>query len=173
MSNLQTQVIEFMKLGGQSILERPAVPGDEIVRLRAALIAEEAVEALEALYGSVPEWEMMKSLVANVINVRAPRVNLPKFADALADMDYVSEGARLAFGIDGDSVALEVHRANLEKVNGQIMKSASGKIGKPTQWQPPDIEGVLQKQSNGALPNVGLVVKVADIAKPNWKGFDR
>ena len=109
-------------------------------------------EFLEALYGSQPEWEMCKSMVANVLLTKEPKVNLAEVADALGDLDYVVEGSRLAFGIDGESVADEIHRSNMLKVGGKVCE---GKQLKPLQWQKPDIEGVLMKQASGELPNVG------------------
>ena len=158
MSKLQSQVIAFHKLFGQDIAPSPSVPSKKVIDLRVRLIAEEAFEIFEALYGSYPEWEMCQSLIANVLLTKEPRVDLAKLADGFGDLDYVVEGARLAFGIDGESVADAIHAANVAKVGGKI--SETGKRLKPLQWQLPDIEGVLQKQATGELPNVGQRLEV-------------
>jgi predicted HAD superfamily Cof-like phosphohydrolase len=62
----------------------------------------------------------------------------------MADLDYVVEGTRLEFGIDGEPIAAEVHRANMAKTEGPV--APDGKRLKPPGWTPPDIAGVLRKQ---------------------------
>lgn len=152
--SLQAQVIAFHKLFNQSIAPSPSVPNKKTIDLRVRLIAEEAFEIFESLYGQQPEWEMCKSMIANVLLQKEPKVDLVEFADGCGDLDYVVEGSRLALGIDGESVAAAIHEANMAKVGGKI--SETGKRLKPLQWQPPDIAGVLEKQARGELPNVGM-----------------
>lgn len=152
MSILQSQVIAFMREFNQDIAPSPSVPDKKIIDLRVRLIAEEAFELFKSLYGSQPEWAMCESLIANVLLQKEPKVNLAEFADACGDLDYVVEGARLAFGIDGDSVADAIQAANMAKVGGKT--GPDGKKLKPLQWSPPDIEGVLAKQASGEIPNV-------------------
>ncbi len=148
MSQLQRQVAAFHRLHNVPIvLAGPAVPEDEkIIRLRASLIAEELFEVMKAFFGDRQELHIAKKLVGDAIATKIPRVSLPELADGFADLDYVVEGSRLAFGIDGDPVAAEVHRANMEKVGGQVR--SDGKILKPKQWTPPDIERVLREQGD-------------------------
>jgi predicted HAD superfamily Cof-like phosphohydrolase len=68
-------------------------------------------------------------------------VDLPDFVDALGDIDYVIEGTRSVFGVDGAPIAAEIHRANMSKEpNGW------GKPAKPANWTPPDIEWELRRQ---------------------------
>lgn len=140
MSKLHDQVLEFHRKFGQPVVEKCAVPDDATVRLRLRLIAEEFFELLEAA-GVAPDQDQE---VSDAICIARLRVNLPAFVDALADLDYVIEGARIAFGVDGDPIADEVHRANMAKENGP--KRDDGKILKPPGWTPPDIEGELVKQ---------------------------
>jgi len=152
MSKLQSQVISFMQLFNQKIEPVPTIPEAGVVRLRVMLVVEEALELLEACFGQVPEKLLIEELVRNTMNAREPKVDLAAVADALGDLDYVSEGARLAFGIEGESVADAIHASNLEKVGGKVLEG--GKVGKPKQWTPPDIEGILFKQNSGELPTV-------------------
>jgi predicted HAD superfamily Cof-like phosphohydrolase len=72
---------------------------------------------------------------------------LAKIADDLGDIDYVVEGTRLEFGIDGASVAAEIHRANMSKRwdDGRF-HSENGKVVKSPFWTPPDIDAVLLRQ---------------------------
>lgn len=68
-------------------------------------------------------------------------VDTVEVADALADIDYVTQGAALTFGIPQDAVFDEVHRSNMAKVGGPVRED--GKKLKPEGWTPPDIAGVL------------------------------
>ena len=113
MSKLREQVEEFHRVFDQPIVDTPTVPPDERVRLRARLIAEEFFEVLEAMFAgrfSFPRGEVMK-----MIDQYTPMVKMVDLADGLADLDYVVEGARLEFGIDGGPIADEVHRNNIAK----------------------------------------------------------
>ena len=74
----------------------------------------------------------------------SPPAGIPAFADALADLDYVIEGTRLEFGIDGWPIAQAVHKSNMAKVGSKVRED--GKILKGPDWTPPDIAGELRKQ---------------------------
>lgn len=152
---LREQVIEFhkaMELPGTGDVG-PKTPSDERVRLRASLIAEEFFEAMDAIFsistaqGRVPLFGdlhvsfMSRLALAGPVNIR---IDMAALADGLADLDYVVEGTRLEFGIDGAPIAAEVHRANMAKVGGPIRDD--GKKLKPAGWTPPDIEGELRRQ---------------------------
>ena len=79
-------------------------------------------------------------------------VDMVEFADALTDLDYVIEGTRLTFGIDGRCMLAEVQRANMAKTNEALASAdASKRAGvvkaqKPPGWTPPDVAGVLKEQ---------------------------
>jgi predicted HAD superfamily Cof-like phosphohydrolase len=145
-SRLRDRVQEFHNAVGQPILAKPSVPSDERVRLRARLIAEEFFEVLEAMFSHADRNNIqdLHARVRGFIEGGWVQVDLPLLADGLADLDYVSEGTRLEFGIDGDPIAEEVHRANMAKTGAA--KRADGKIEKPPGWTPPDVAGELRKQ---------------------------
>lgn len=152
MSKLRKQVGEFHNANDQPILEKPQVPADDRIRLRLALIAEEFLELLVAALENDPRdpfviAEMMTEFREAVADATI-KVDLPKLADALADLDYVVEGTRLEFGIDGGPIANAVHAANMAKMgpDGKPLKDSNGKVRKPEGWQPPDIAGELRKQ---------------------------
>ena len=77
--------------------------------------------------------------------------NLPRIADALADLVYVALGTAHAYGIPFDDVFAEVQRANMEKARVDGAGDARSKRGhawdivKPEGWRPPDVKGVLQR----------------------------
>lgn len=184
---LHQMVRKFHEAGGIPIQHRPRVPDKERVRLRLRLIAEEFFELLAAceiwptyiVNDEVPGHEVnIAEFVKQCIDsdfASSDVVDLPKFADALADMDYINEGTRLEFGIWGESVLEEVHRANMAKFKtcgacegrgtlsspegydvplceickgrGYLRhKREDGKVVKPLGWTPPNIEHVLLEQ---------------------------
>lgn len=145
-TKLNQQVKEFHKLVGQPIGQFPGIPDDKTVRLRGRLVIEEAFEFLESLTTDYTAGtfrrirEEVKAMIANM----PVDVDLADAIDALADLDYVSEGSRVAFGVDGEPIADVVHRANMAKVAGGL--DEHGKAVKPEGWKPPDIEACLQAQ---------------------------
>lgn len=146
--SIRTNVEQFHRMMGLPVLDRPQVPPDDRVRLRLRLITEEFFELLSA---TVQPWQAepwlavkAKNVVLNWIANGLVAVDLPEFADALCDLDYVIEGTRLEFGIDGTPVLAEVQKANLAKKGGGVRED--GKVTKPEGWVPPDVAGVLRTQ---------------------------
>lgn len=144
MIDRQEQLIEFHLVMGQPIEPRPTVPSDDRVRLRAKLIAEEFFETMRAMFGHHSFIANAEWALGSVIDRSPTNVDLVELADGLADLDYVVEGTRLEFGIDGDSIAEEVHKTNMAKLNGPI--NADGKRLKPPGWTPPRIAMLLDLQ---------------------------
>lgn len=139
---LHDQVREFHEAFGLPIAERPVLPADDQMRLKARLIAEEFLETMDAIF---PGFKLsFEEVFEHLLGTGRIRADLAKLADGLADLDYVVEGMRLECGIPGAAVAAEVHRANMAKVDGP--RREDGKILKPEGWTPPDIKGVLHSE---------------------------
>jgi predicted HAD superfamily Cof-like phosphohydrolase len=152
-------VHDFHSKFGYPVCTVPHVPDDDVVRFRLALIAEEFIELLEASIVDNGALTLAKSFVMKSIRGEqdgvppAPvMVDLAELADAMADLDYVVEGTRLTFGIDGWPVLLEVQRANMSKENTALKAADAAKVAgttkaqKPEGWTPPDIAGELEAQ---------------------------
>lgn len=151
-TTLSGQVAAFMYALNQPVREKPGIPSDELVRLRAELILEEAFEYITACLDLSDVRDSVNDPIANYPSEmieairRAPiRVDLVKLADACADLDYVVTGARHTFGISGRQIADEVHYSNLLKLGGPV-DPKTGKVLKPKGWTPPDVEGCLREQ---------------------------
>jgi len=142
---LRQQVAEFHAAMNQVDPTTPTIPSEERVRLRAALIAEEFFETMEAMISN-DDLIKMKAHVLEICKHGFIRVNMPELADGMADLDYVVEGSRIEFGIVGEPIAAEVHRSNMAKFIGEPVWSSNGKRLKPAGWTPPDIAGELRKQ---------------------------
>lgn len=133
------QVREFHEAFDHPVRITPNADVAERV-LRMNLIQEEITELGEAL-----DLFWVEDDTGNVLwrayAYDSHEVNTVEVADALADIDYVVQGAALTFGIPHDAVFDEVHRSNMAKVGGPVR--ADGKKLKPEGWTPPDIAGVL------------------------------
>lgn len=145
---IREQVAEFHAAMDQKDPATPTIPSDERVRLRAALIAEEFFETMQAMFSRAERNNIddLHSKMMMLIKDGWVQVNMPELADGLADLDYVVSGTYLQFGIDSGPIAAEVHRSNMAKFIGEPVWAPNGKRLKPVGWTPPDIAGELKKQ---------------------------
>ncbi len=122
--NYEQLVLEFHKIYGLTIGERPELPADDVRDMRRALIMEELIEYIDA--------EDSDDLVA--------------IADALADMVYVCIGAAISYGIPFDAVFKEVQRSNMSKLNkhGMPIYRDDGKVMKGPNFTEPNIRSILE-----------------------------
>lgn len=140
--SIREQVMAFHKKFDVPIRDVPEIPSSDEIRLRLALVFEEAFEMAEAL-GFSPSvmHETMAELFAWTPDPSV--VDMIKFVDACGDVDYVVEGARQVFGVNGKPIADEIQRSNMAK---HKEKNSMGKITKPPGWTPPNIEKLLREQ---------------------------
>ena len=162
-TKLRAQVSEFHRMIDAPINTIPMVPTEDRIRLKLNLIMEEVLELLYAVYcrGDLRdafelregrrEFASIKQKVEVFLRYTKIDLDIADVANALANLDYVVESARLEFGINGLPIADEVHRAtwavyglNMAKAGG--FKRADGKYMKPEWWTPPDVAGELVKQ---------------------------
>lgn len=144
MKTLREQVIEFHRRFSQPIAPEPRIIDHKRIRLRARLISEEFLEVMHSMFIGREMFLNVENHLREACDRLPVRVAMPLLADGLADLDYVIEGTRLEFGIDGGPIAEEVHRANMSKVGGG--QRSDGKILKPDGFVPPDIESALRRQ---------------------------
>lgn len=144
---IDAQVREFHVVMGIENRETLGVPSPEIVRLRMCLVIEEAFEFVEACVCEEDRRatrEVLEVFLEAISKSVELDPDLVEIADALADLDYVVAGTRLAYGIPRKPVADEVHRSNMAKApDGKVYRDAHNKVSKPPGWTPPDIAGVL------------------------------
>lgn len=161
-STLARRVRSFHAKFGHPTRSTPQVPAEEEVRFRLALITEEYLELLH----SCLDLDALRPLgiheavgkLRNAINgehpyQRAPVVvDLPECMDACTDLDFVVEGTRAAFGVNGGQVLDAVFAANMAKDAVYVQDKDGFHMGrtvkptKPAGWAPPDIAGVLRAQ---------------------------
>jgi predicted HAD superfamily Cof-like phosphohydrolase len=137
------------------IAMNPIVPSFEIRKLRLALIIEEAKEYAEASgffdEASFALWtELQADLNKYKFIGECTEINMVEAADALADIDYVTAGANLAWGFPAFEIIKHVHESNMSKLgeNGQPIMREDGKIIKGPNYFKPDIRAILAKYVN-------------------------
>lgn len=176
---IRKQVLHFHMVSGQPVKFRPEIPSEDRVRARLTFMTEEFLELLRAALnadstGFIDDAERALMMAVRKVPLR---VNMPEFIDALGDIDFISEGTRLEFGVNGKPVAEAIYEANMAKFpiheackgagcdfkdydgrvaglpycmcrDGHLVYlRLDGKIGKPTGWEPPNIAGVLLAMS--------------------------
>ncbi len=164
------RVKAFHRRFGHPVGDRPRVPDDAQVRFRLSLITEEFLELLEAsgigyvTCGPGSDWDVFEEL-RNAIKTKPIKVDLPAFVDAQEDLDYVNEGTRIVFGVDGGPIAEAVQNANMAKDPAYVLAKDNhhragkfvelgdnkqldpkAKPTKPLGWKPPDVHALLDAQ---------------------------
>lgn len=117
-------VQEWMRAVGHPVASHPQdfVPAG-ITALMVTLLREESAEAIDAIEAG----------------------DLAHIAQELADVVVVANCAAAVFGLDLDRALDEVMRANNSKlVDGKAVRRADGKVLKGPNYQPPDMERVVE-----------------------------
>jgi predicted HAD superfamily Cof-like phosphohydrolase len=149
MDKMQRDVLKFHReVHGLPDRHSPALRN---TTFRAKLIAEEALETLEAMTGV--SWTVEPTHRVDrrdfdrgwdMEHVEGdPDQSIIQTLDGICDLIYVTLGAALEFGIDLEPFWDEVQRSNMEKKGGPVRES-DGKKLKPEGWTPPDLEETLR-----------------------------
>lgn len=138
-SQHQHRVEQFMRAAGQDVPDKPVIPDAATRLLRARLIFEEAMETIDALGCYLGDYGG-----AIVLNVMATP-DLGKIVDGCADLSVVLTGTLSACGVPDLPILREVDAANMRKFDGDAHRDPlTGKWIKPSDFKPPDIDGVLR-----------------------------
>lgn len=169
MTQEQNNVKEFMRTFGQATPDKPIIPDVMARGLRVKLLLEEVLELAEASGVLVRhDGAIISSNTASLNLEVSGDVDLVGVADALADIDYVNQGAAVAYGLNLEPFQTEVHRSNMTKLwkkeelnvaeangyeiipkdNGNyLVKNKDGKVVKSPSYSKADLKSVLEKQS--------------------------
>ena len=156
MKQNQEEVKEFMVAADQDVPDSPSVPSFEMRRVRVMLLLEEVLEFAEAAGVSVMIDENERDSVG-VVNVRHSKdffyvddgedaVDLTEVADGLCDIEYVNQGAGVAFGIDLEPCWDEVHDSNMSKFIDGHKDPETGKWIKGPSYRPANLEPIIDAQ---------------------------
>lgn len=150
----QQRVDRFMVLAKQDVPTKPVVPSTEIRALRARLILEEALETIDALGCVVFAGDQIKQnpvtakgLKGGLVSVNADHEpNLTEIVDGCCDIIVVTTGTLSACGVSDDGPQSLVDENNLAKFGPGHTIRADGKLIKPPNHKPPDIEAEIERQ---------------------------
>ncbi len=116
---------EFMQKAGQDTPETLTVPNEKVRKLRAKLILEEALETIwiglgvavyietpDSNFHSIREENLDFKVMANGTDYM---VNIIELIDGCCDLQVVTKGTLIAFGVPDTPFQREVDKKNLEK----------------------------------------------------------
>lgn len=139
----QFRVEQFMRLARQELPDHPVLPSEDIRRLRARLILEEAFETVKALGFSVKIGHDVNE-ECHFTYVADQTPDLVQIADGCADISVVTIGTLSACGIPDLPLLALVDDNNLVKFGPGHSFREDGKLIKPPDHKPPDIAGFLK-----------------------------
>lgn len=127
----------------------PAEVDRDRVHMRMALVTEELVELIAAVYGERAAARVDAAITAAVADDDGNRDTVGA-ADALGDLVYVIYGMALECGIPLPAVLAEIQASNLSKLDadGRPILRADGKVLKGPGYRPPDVAGVLAREAD-------------------------
>lgn len=94
------------------------------------------------------QYDMYKNLIKEESDELNESQTLVDELDALIDILVVTIGAIHSMGADAQGAWDEVMRTNFAKIDpdtGKVRKRADGKILKPDNWQPPQLDKYLKQ----------------------------
>lgn len=149
------QVTEFHRVFGHPIENAPLTPDVSQMKFRARFLLEETVELIQALGArhegnqhlrrAVDLIERAREQISMAKDYEFNDVDLVEVADALGDLDYITSGAALTFGIPLPEVVAEIHRSNMSKLgaDGKPIYNDEGKAQKGPGYFKPQLELIL------------------------------
>lgn len=144
MQNLIDDVTKFHVAMGQPVARRLGLPPYDRVKLRAALIVEEAMETICALtIGDKPGVTKVtiEQIKKDIMDSGDPVTDINEVADGLIDLIYVAIGCGIEFGLPMQKLWDEVQASNMSKVGGGL--DENGKVKKGPNFFKPRIGELL------------------------------
>jgi predicted HAD superfamily Cof-like phosphohydrolase len=154
MTKEQAMVLEFHEKFQCTVNEKPTVPSFEDRELRARLILEEAFEliarglGIEVFFRGANLQSKQLAFEEGHYYGNGWEPNLIEIADGCADLKYVTNGTAVTCGIDLEPIFAEIHRSNMSKLWGGIVKKNEyGKVIKSPDYSPANLKPILENQS--------------------------
>ncbi len=156
--NVEAFIGEAKDQAPEGVPERPTVLPEDQRILCARLIMEEALELIEKGLGVEVHWDMAQygyvdddpaihATMEKLMLVPSSVVSMEEIADGVADLRYVATYTAALHGIDMTPIQEAVDKANADKFRGDAhMDEDTRKWIKPSDWQAPDILGLLMIQ---------------------------
>jgi predicted HAD superfamily Cof-like phosphohydrolase len=154
-SSTHEMVTEFHQVFGHPVESAPLTPDIKQMRFRARFLLEEMSELIEAigarhaknkhLCRAVDLIDHARDQIEMANDYEFDDVDLVEVADALGDLDYITSGAALTFGIPLPQVVAEIHRSNMTKLgeDGQPIYNDEGKVVKGPGFEKPQLTPII------------------------------
>ncbi len=138
-----------MLAAGQACPESPTIPDENTRILRVRLLLEEVLELADAsgisVYNNSEDSDPCKLQMPNLDFKGDGAPNLIEITDALADINYVSYGAAVAYGLDMGPLDQAVHDSNMTKfIDGH--RDNNGKWIKGPSYTPVNLKPLIEQQ---------------------------
>tara|TARA_R110002153_G_scaffold45929_8_gene129419 strand:- start:206 stop:712 length:507 start_codon:yes stop_codon:yes gene_type:complete len=149
MNKNQKNVEEFMEAASQKGNAYPSEISQKDAELRVILLLEEVLEFSAASGVEVKlDFDKTNGIIRDTNDLvikKVGEVDLVEIADGVGDINYVSEGAALAYGIDMEPIHEEIQRSNMSKfIDGH--RREDGKWVKGPSYSPADIKSIIEAQ---------------------------
>lgn len=146
-SDYEAKVRQFHEVMGVTVNRRPNLTDEGTRILRCRLLLEEVLEFCEASNVSVTVdgKPIRRAADLSLEPALGGEANITSMAQELADVQYVTSGTAVTFGLPLAAIFDEVHAANMRKVgpDGTVHRRPDGKVVKPAGWRGPDVARVL------------------------------
>lgn len=148
MTKLQSNIKDFMLKAGQVVREKPSELTEEERILRVKLVMEETLEFAIAMGVTIFVSEDVFYFDKDSLDFELDgEQDLTEAADAIADLNYVVNGAACAMGVDMEPIDDEVHRSNMSKfIDGH--RREDGKWVKGPSYTPANIAPIIEAQKS-------------------------
>lgn len=141
------RIEQFMKLAKQETPAVATLPSEDIRRLRAKLIFEEAMETIKALGFEITlRTGLLQTAISDPADLSFHQMHTPdiiEIIDGCCDISVVTIGALIACGVPDQPFLEAVDTNNLAKFGPGHTIREDGKLVKPPGHKPPDIAGIL------------------------------
>ena len=141
-------VRELMLRAKQDVPHSVTMPDENVRRLRAKLILEEALETIEGLGFYLTHSNAAHDPIGDDMLHLIPKPGGPlmvEIVDGCADLSVVTIGTLIACGVPDLRLLELVDENNLQKFGPGGYRRDDGKWVKPPGHQPPDVAGLLRQ----------------------------
>lgn len=146
MTNLQKRVKHFMSSVGQPTPDKPTIPDNLTRVLRVSLILEEALEFAKASGIEISLKDDIKSISINDLNYNiVGEPDIVGVCDGICDLNVVSVGAAISYGVDIEPLENEVCDSNDSKIENGYRRD-DGKWVKNPNYRKANLEPLIRKQ---------------------------
>lgn len=144
-------VHDFHAKFNHPIAPSPTIPDVQLRLLRVRLLMEEAAEFCEAsgfpveVYVKKPDGDIVGVMAAGIEHETPELIDIVEVADGLGDINVVTNGAALVWGIPIAAVDAAINESNMSKLgeDGKPIYDEHGKVQKGPNYKKPDIARVL------------------------------